>query len=72
MTEQMKGFIRQEKEFTITRVGDSFHEKATVGGVAFQMNIKLNEELEWKEKEENPVFHLKVRVYSCIFFSNMA
>ena len=60
MSEQMKAFARQENEFTITREGDFFVDKATVGGVTFEMKLKLNEELEWKEKEENPVFHLKV------------
>ena len=56
----MKVFNRQVNEFTITRVGNSMHEKATVGAVAFEMTLKLNEMLEFKEKEENPVFHVKL------------
>ena len=56
----MKAFARQGNEFTIIREGDCFVKKATVGGVTFEMKLKLNEELEWKEKEDNPVFHLKV------------
>ena len=60
MSEQMKVFTRQENEFTIKRVGNSFLEKATVGAVAFEMTLKINEMLEFKEKEENPVFHVKV------------
>ena len=56
----MKAFTRQEDDLTITRVGNSFLEKVTVGAVAFEMTLKINEMLELKEKEENLVFHVKV------------
>ena len=60
MNEQMKTFIRHENEFTITRVGNTFVDKAVVDGVAFEMKLPINEEVEWKEQEENPIFHVKV------------
>ena len=60
MSEQMKTFVRHENDFTITRVGNCFVEKAVVDGVDFEMNLPINEEIEWQEKEENPMFHVKV------------
>ena len=60
MNEQMKTFIRHENEFTIIRVGNTFVEKAVVDGVAFEMKLPINEEVEWKEQEENSIFHVKV------------
>ena len=60
MTEQMKGFARQEDEFVITRDGNAFIEKTKVGGVEFAMKVPLGEEFEWKDNQENPIFHVKV------------
>lgn len=61
MPEQMASFNRHEEQFTNIRDGDSFVEKVNLDGV--DMEIKLptlfNEEVEWKEKEENPNFHVK-------------
>lgn len=59
MSDEMKTFIRQENAFTIARVGNIMVEKATVGGLDLEMNLPINEEIEWKEKEDNPIFHVK-------------
>ena len=60
MPEQMKAFRRQQIALTITREGNSFTEKAKVGNVDFEKQQRINEEIEVKEKKENPVFHVKV------------
>ena len=57
-----KYFAIRKQKFTITRKGDTFYEKATLDGVDFELSLKLNEELEWKD----PVFHLKVGFDLCM------
>ena len=56
----MQAFIRQQNGFIIARVGNKMVQKTTVGGVDLEMNLPINEEIEWKEKEDNPLFHVKV------------
>ena len=69
MTEEMKSLLRQENEFTVTRDGDCFVDKAKVGGVDFEIRLPINKEIEWKEKDESPIFHIKV-VYDLSFVYN--
>lgn len=63
----MKNFARQERTITISRVGNSIYEKTKVGDVEFEIMIKLNEEIEWKDNEENPRYHIKVCTSICLF-----
>ena len=60
MQEDAQKIILQERVVTIERDGDSFVEKTVIGGMAYEMRSKLNEVLEWKDKEVDPVFHIKV------------
>ena len=52
---------KKELIITLTREGDSLKEKTVIGEVPIEVTMKLNETFEWKEKEENPVYHVKVR-----------
>ena len=49
-----------EEHLTISRVGDSIKEINVMEGVEYTFNMKLNEELDWHDKAENPRFHFNV------------
>ena len=53
---------KKELVVTITREGDSLKEKTVIDGVSYEVTMKINETFEWKDKEENPVYHVKVRI----------
>ena len=61
MPEEPKKIFAQERVVTVTRDGNTFIEKSVVGDYTFEMPNKLNEVVEWKDREVDPVFHVKVR-----------
>ena len=58
MSNDFKAQILNEKIITLTREGNSLLWRT--GGVDKEFVMKINETTEWKEKEEDPVFFLKV------------
>lgn len=56
LPDDVKKKIREERHVTLTRVGDSIFERSIRGGVQYDVTTKLNEIIEWKDRE----FHLTV------------
>ena len=57
----MKKMADLKPVVTITRDGNSIKETTVMApGLEFSGVLKLNEVLEWKDKEEDPLFHVKV------------
>ena len=52
--------IAGEKLMHLTRKDNSFHYITMVGGAECDFPIKLHELTEWKEKNVDPVFYMKV------------
>ena len=59
----MTKLAMQEKSITIKRVGDAIEEMNVMGDQEFKATVKLNETLDWKEKEEDPKFFFRVNSY---------
>ena len=59
--EGTKGMASLKPTVIMTRDGDSLKQKTVMGpGIEFEFTLKLNEVLDWKDKEEDPMFHTKV------------
>lgn len=58
----MKKMIAVEKSYTLTRDGSTFREISVFGeGVEMKTCLKLNQENDFKDNEQNPKIHVKVR-----------
>ena len=58
-------FQQQDTQIHIARDGNSIREKSIVGpGMEFESIFILNEVLDFKDNPENPVFHVKVCIYT--------
>lgn len=64
--------MRQNRTLTFIREGNSIYEKIEIGDIEFKVPRHLNEEIEWKDKEENPFFHVKVNKYLYVCISGYA
>ena len=61
MPEQMASFFRDEKLFSIKRDGTTFVETMRIDGVDTEIRLPpFDNEIEWKDKEQDPIFHVKV------------
>ena len=68
--EDAKKMANLKPTMTIKRDGDSIKVKTVMGpGIEFEATLKLNEVLDWKDKEENPTFHVKVLTLRIILWS---
>lgn len=58
--EVTKGMLSLKPTMTMRRDGDSLKQKTVMGpGMELEATLKLNDVLEWKDKEEDPMFHTK-------------
>ena len=59
--ESSKSMSGLQATLIMKRDGDTLKQKTVMGpGIELDVTIKLNEVLDWKDKEENPNFHVKV------------
>ena len=72
MPEQMASFFRDEKLFSIKRDGTTFVETMKIDGVDTEIRLPpFDNEIEWKDKDQDPIFHVKVQECVSLKMSTM-